>query len=159
IEFSNDLFLELANENLKSNPAPEVQISAIPPAESGLWTRTVCAGFAEHFPFTPEMLETMTSFALNPKSICFLARINGTPAGGGAVCIHEGVGVVNGASTLPEFRGRGVQRALLLTRLHYALEHGCDLAMTNTQPGSGSQRNVERLGFRVAYSRTKFFLP
>jgi hypothetical protein len=49
-----------------------------------------------------------------------------------------------------------VQKALLLVRLAVAAENGCDLAMVATQPGSGSQRNVERLGFRVVYTRTKF---
>jgi len=33
---------------------------------------------------------------------------------------------------------------------------GCDLAATSTQPGTASQRNVERLAFHVAYSRVKF---
>ncbi|HSO74006.1 MAG TPA: hypothetical protein VLU47_04145 [Blastocatellia bacterium] len=41
-------------------------------------------------------------------------------------------------------------------RLAFAVENGCDLAMVATQPGSGSQRNVERQGFRVVYTRTKF---
>jgi len=63
--------------------------------------------------------------------------------------IHRGVASFGGAGTLPEFRNRGVQKALLLARLAKAAEHGCDLAMVATMPGSGSQRNVERQGFRV----------
>jgi hypothetical protein len=39
------------------------------------------------------------------------------------------------------------------------VEHGCDLAMIVTVPGSGSQRNAEREGFRVAYTRVKWRLP
>ncbi len=57
------------------------------------------------------------------------------------------------ASTRPAFRGRGVQTALLHARLAAALGAGCDLAMVHTAPGSASQRNVERLGFRLAYTR------
>jgi hypothetical protein len=30
---------------------------------------------------------------------------------------------------------------------------GCDLGMVITSPGSHSQRNVERLGFQVAYTK------
>ena len=63
-----------------------------------------------------------------------------------------------GASTIPDARGRGAQNALLAERLRYAAEHGCDVAMMGALPGSGSQRNAERNGFRVAYTRIKFKL-
>jgi len=33
------------------------------------------------------------------------------------------------------------------------------MAMAVTLPGSGSQRNFERHGFRVVYTRTKLILP
>ena len=35
---------------------------------------------------------------------------------------------------------------------------GCDLAMMGAEPGSSSQRNAERQGFRIAYTRTKWIL-
>ena len=38
----------------------------------------------------------------------------------------------------------------------YAASHGCDLALMGAQPGSGSQRNAERHGFRIAYTRVKW---
>ncbi|HYO16464.1 MAG TPA: hypothetical protein VE685_24980 [Thermoanaerobaculia bacterium] len=34
----------------------------------------------------------------------------------------------------------------------------CDLAMMCAHPGSASQRNAERHGFRIAYTRTKWQL-
>jgi hypothetical protein len=37
--------------------------------------------------------------------------------------------------------------------LRYAAEQGCDLAMMCAAPGSASQRNAERQGFRIAYTR------
>jgi GNAT superfamily N-acetyltransferase len=58
-----------------------------------------------------------------------------------------------GASTLPEFRNRGLQSALLQARLNLACEAGCDLAVIVTRPGSVSQRNAERAGFRLAYTK------
>ena len=72
--------------------------------------------------------------------------------------IHEGVALFSGAATVPELRRRGLQAALLEARLHYAFEHGCDLAMMVAEPGSDSQRNAERKGFRIAYTRTKWQL-
>jgi len=38
------------------------------------------------------------------------------------------------------------------TQLATAQEQGCDLALTITSPGSDSQRNMERSGFRLAYT-------
>ena len=50
------------------------------------------------------------------------------------------------------FRGRGVQTALLEGRLAAAEAAVCDLAVVMTTPGTPSQRNVERAGFRTAYT-------
>ena len=72
--------------------------------------------------------------------------------------LHQGVASFGGAGTLPEFRNRGVQRALLLARIALAAESGCDLAMVCTEPGSDSQRNAAHHGFRVAYTRIKWAL-
>ena len=58
-----------------------------------------------------------------------------------------------GAGTLAAFRGRGLQTALLQARMSAALQAGCEYAVVVTQGGSSSQRNAERLGFRVAYSK------
>ena len=58
-----------------------------------------------------------------------------------------------GAGTLPEFRRRGIQTALLGVRMHYAAQAGCEIAVIVTQGGTTSQRNAERLGFRLAYSK------
>jgi hypothetical protein len=55
-------------------------------------------------------------------------------------------------------RRRGLQGALLQERMRYAAEHGCDLAMMVAEAGSNSQRNAERKGFRVAYTRLKWKL-
>ena len=65
--------------------------------------------------------------------------------------IHDGLALFCGDG--PSFRHRGVQRRFF-ARLAHALAAGCRLAMICTQPGSGSQRNAERQGFRVAYART-----
>jgi GNAT superfamily N-acetyltransferase len=55
-------------------------------------------------------------------------------------------------STLPGFRCRGVQQALIQARLHEARCRGLSLATTITRVGDGSARNVERAGLRIAYT-------
>jgi len=86
-------------------------------------------------------------------STSFLALIDGEPVGGGAVIIHRGLALFAGAATLPPFRNRGVHAALHHARLAYARRAGCDLAAQGAAPGSTSQRNAERRGLRLAYTR------
>ncbi len=52
----------------------------------------------------------------------------------------------------------GCRGALLRERLRYAFDHGCDLAMMVAAAGSDSQRNAERKGFQIAYTRIKWRL-
>ena len=70
--------------------------------------------------------------------------------------LHQGTALLAGAATIPAWRGRGAQAALLRARLHHAARVGCDMAMMVTEPGSTSQRNAERQGFRVVYNRIKW---
>jgi len=74
-------------------------------------------------------------------------------AGVGALFHHQRVALGFADATLPGLRCRGVQGALIEARLAQALAGGIDLAMAVTEPGSAVQRNHERAGFRLAYSR------
>jgi ribosomal protein S18 acetylase RimI-like enzyme len=88
-------------------------------------------------------------------AVTFMARIDGkivACAAGLAIPQHR-VFALCGAGTLAEFRGRGIQTALLCARLAAAAEGGSEYAVVVTQGGTTSQRNCERLGFRVAYSK------
>lgn len=154
LEVSDVLFRKLSPVDHVVDPKPsDVTVRQASPDEAKLWTTTVAQGFAEHHPVTPAILDVMEGFF--SAAHCFIALVNGTVAGGGAASMREGVCGLFGASTLPEFRGRGVQTALLRTRLASAAAHRCDVAVSIAQPGSISHRNIERLGFRVAYTRTK----
>lgn len=81
------------------------------------------------------------------------ARIDGMLAGGASLRIDEGVAQFAGAATLPAFRRRGVQTALLRWRLAQARGMHCDVAVVVTQPASKSQQNVQREGFALLYAR------
>jgi GNAT superfamily N-acetyltransferase len=136
-----------------------IAVRVVTPPESQLWARTNAGGWAQEHPeYQPFFLELGAIICERQESPAFLAEIDGEPAAAGSLSIHEGVALFAGAATLPEFRRRGLQTALLHARLEYAFEHGCDLAMIVAEPGSESQRNAERRGFRVAYTRLKWKL-
>jgi hypothetical protein len=158
LEVSDVLYLELKSFTPVA-PAPGVAVRPIEPGELKLWTRTVAQGFAEHHPVTPELLDVMEGFAQRPNAASFLIYVDGEVAGGGAASSYEKVGGLFGASTLPAYRCRGAQTAVLSARLAWAVEQGCDLAVSIANPASASHRNMERFGFRVAYTRTKLIRP
>jgi GNAT superfamily N-acetyltransferase len=160
LEVSNVLLLDdLKAARISDKLPPGVTVRIAAPEESKLWTLTVAQGFAEHYPVTQATLDLMEGFYYRDTACCYLALVDGAIAGGAAVSAQHGVCGLFGASTLPAFRRRGVQSALLATRLAWAREKGCDLAVSITLPGSISHRNIERSGFRVAYTRTKLILP
>lgn len=88
-------------------------------------------------------------------ALAFAASLNGkvVACGTGIVISEHKVFALCGAGTLAEFRGRGLQSALLRARMQAAAEAGCEYAVVVTQGGTTSQRNAERLGLRVAYSK------
>jgi ribosomal protein S18 acetylase RimI-like enzyme len=89
------------------------------------------------------------------NALAFVATVDGKPVacGTGMVILDHRVFALCGAGTLADYRGRGLQTALLRARMASAVKAGCEYAVVVTQGGSASQRNVERLGFRVAYSK------
>jgi GNAT superfamily N-acetyltransferase len=150
-EFNSVLIRRLGKSELVK-PADGITIEPVTPATEPLWDRVIARGFAE-FGALPDNL--FAAFASLRDGLCFLARVNGTPAGGatGAIMRDAGIAALFGTATLPEFRQRGVQTALINRRLWQAAQQGCEYAVVSTLPGSGSQRNMERRGFRVAYTK------
>jgi hypothetical protein len=137
-------------------PTSGVEIRRASREELDLWVLTVAQGFVENSPVTQEVLSVMKMFASGKGTECYLARINGRVVGGATLAFRGKIAGLFGASTLPEFRKRGVQTALLCMRLRRAEEAGCQLAMSLARPGGASERNIMRRGFRVLYTRVKF---
>jgi|HubBroStandDraft_6_1064221.scaffolds.fasta_scaffold00107_11 GNAT superfamily N-acetyltransferase len=87
--------------------------------------------------------------------ILFTAEVEGEPVAcaAGLIIPDRRIVALFGAGTLPEFRRRGLQTALLRRRMEVARKAGCEYAVIVTLGGTTSMRNAERLGFRVAYSK------
>jgi GNAT superfamily N-acetyltransferase len=140
-----------------------VIVSRAAPDETGAWIETVTDGFCHPDVFDgppptesygrEALLDVMAVVTAVPGLALYLARREGTVAGGGSVRISERLAQLSGASTLPAHRRRGVQSALLRARLLDAGRQGCDLAIVTTEPASKSQENVQRAGFALLYSR------
>jgi len=157
IELSSVLYRPVQQPAAKV--ASDVTVRITGPEDAALWSRISAQGWAHDHPELMEFLERFGAVtAAREHTVCFLAESDGTPGAAGVLCIHEGVALFGGSSTVPELRRRGLQTALLEERMRYASDHGCDLAMMVALPGSESQRNAERKGFQIAYTRIKWQL-
>jgi hypothetical protein len=154
-EFSNVMVRPIDSAERWQEP-DGIEIWKASRQEMELWMLTVAQGFAENYPVTEEIIRIMKVFGLSRGMECYLASIDGKVAGGATLSLRGKIAGLFGASTLPDFRKRGVQTALLRARLRRAAEVRCEIAMSLAQPGSHSQRNISRLGFRTLYTRVKF---
>lgn len=136
-----------------------VDVRIVKQNEAELWGRVGAdAWSAEHPEFREFLLDMGRISTSRENTHCFLAIVDGKPAATAVLHVHGGVALFAGSATLPGLRRRGAQSALLNVRMRHACGLGCDLFMMVAEPGSTSQRNAERNGFRIAYTRTKWQL-
>jgi hypothetical protein len=153
-EFTSVMFRPLGKPDAGAGTPVRVRVAR--PDEEDRWTRTAAAGWSE-FPEVKDFVADIGRLAMaNPDATCFVAELNDEPIATGMLVFHGSVALFAGASTVPRHRGKGAQLALLDARMRHAAKRGCDLAMMCAAPGSASQRNAERHGFRIAYTRIKF---
>jgi GNAT superfamily N-acetyltransferase len=159
IEFTSVMYKPMMPSSVSPGPCnPRLRTRLMREGEEDLWSQISARGWAEQ----PEWIEFLLSagrmIAASEGSLGFFAELDGEPVGTGVLRCHEGVALFGGACTVPEGRKQGAQRALLEARMNTAVSQGCDLAMMCAHPGSASQRNAERQGFRIAYTRIKWQL-
>jgi GNAT superfamily N-acetyltransferase len=152
-EFNNVLVRPVrGDEEPPECPAAGVMRRANPD-ESEVYARTIVSGFMSRPEINDEELLVGRIIFGMRHAQAWLAEVGGEIAGGCAISIRNGVASCFADSTLPAFRGNGVHTALICARIAQAIQAGCDIITAGTQPGSTSQRNYQRLGFVVAYSK------
>jgi GNAT superfamily N-acetyltransferase len=116
----------------------------------------VIAGTA--FGLLPTSRGALATLAESPGWNLYMSFDGDRPAGTGAIFVDGGIGYLDWAATLPEYRRRGSQSALLSARLRHALDAGCTevIVMTGEAvPGDfqHSYGNILRAGFSECYCR------
>ena len=149
-EFNNVLVRQLASAEITLTP----RVRRATPQECDLWAHTAAHGFFEQAELTEGEMEVGRSIFGMAGAICYLASSEaGDSTGGGALATCGGLAMLFADSTIPGYRRQGIHRELIAARLHEAVALGCDTAAASTAPGSQSQRNYERIGFQVAYTK------
>jgi GNAT superfamily N-acetyltransferase len=133
--------------------SPGIVVEQLQPDREAQWIATVTGSFADTMP--PDAVAILLARLAfhKPGAACFVAYVDGELAGAGALFIHQKVAMLFSAGTRGSFRRRGVQTALIAARLAAAARAGCNLAMTLSVPGGASERNLQRAGFNIAYTR------
>jgi GNAT superfamily N-acetyltransferase len=135
---------------------PRYDADIVEVAATGLdvFLDTINAGFG-----TPETM--LAALRRNQSFWCdvttwrlLLARIDGRPAAAAVLSIHDDTGYLAAAATLPEFRNRGLQSALIAARMAVARTHGCRRITGQAAAGSVSQCNQQRAGLGIVHTKT-----
>ena len=164
VEMTSVMFRDLAAEAGESRLGgpgvgeAEVKVRVVGQEECPEWARLAAEGWSELAEYADLMYDLAMVTASRTGALSFLAEIAGQGVATAGLSIVDDVALLTGASTVPAARRQGAQRALLNYRLAAAARAGCRLAMICAQPGSASQRNAEREGFRIAYTRIKWGL-
>ncbi|MCA9322344.1 MAG: GNAT family N-acetyltransferase, partial [Planctomycetes bacterium] len=159
VEMSTALFRPLEpGLRLAGSRNPKIVVREIGDDEGEVWAQTAAEGWSDF----GDMLELMKQVAqINLRredASLFLAELDGQAIGAAGMIGRQDAALLAGASTVAAYRRQGCQLALLEARMRAAADAGLRLCTMAAEPGSGSQRNAERHGFRVAYTRTKWRL-
>ncbi len=98
-------------------------------------------------------------FELPEKAVAVVAVVDGEPVSGGRVDFEDDVEFAGlfGGVTLPDFRGRGLYRAVVAKRAELARERGYRWLYSDSLPTS--RPILERLGFVAITTTTPFTVP
>lgn len=161
-EFENVLGRPVGDE-----PAPVSDVQVRRADDLTAWVNVVVEGFAHpdgegpvsHEQFPADIVERAERDMEKAGATAYVALCDGVVAGGAMMRVAGSIAQLAGAATAPAYRRRGVQAALLATRLREAAGTGCEIAVVTTAPGSKSQHNVQRRGFQLLYTRAILVKP
>ncbi|PVH87987.1 hypothetical protein DL98DRAFT_525264 [Cadophora sp. DSE1049] len=158
--FINSYARHLTDEDLKEVEVKGVEIICVPNERASEFPKWSVEGYKDGGRLEL-LLDTLAQAAvLREDTSIYFAIIDGRVGASAGMALIEtskgGVAHLYIDSTLPGYRGRGIQVALLKRRLVDARKAGFDLASVQARPGNGSCRNIERAGFSLAYTKTWF---
>ena len=149
-ELNNVSVLNLKNHKMTAEVDDEFLIREVQHDELNEWAKRVAEGFGY-----PEAQEQFTHYAQAKGITAFAVFDQDKIIAGASIAMHGDVCDLAVTSTLPLYRGIGLQKRLLLTRLNFAKQHGLALATVTTTPGTISALNVQKTGFQCGYTRIK----
>ncbi|ULJ75882.1 GNAT family N-acetyltransferase [Rhizobium gallicum] len=127
--------------------------------EAEVFGAMMCAGFG----FPENLTALWASIVGRDGWSCFYALDGDTPVGTGAMFASGSFAWLGGGTTVPGFRNRGAQKALIQARLEDGANRGVSTFVVETEVPSAekasiSNANLAKLGFAPVYNRSNFIL-
>ncbi len=113
------------------------------------------------FEWPNEMSHWFTNLVARKCWKTYLAFDGDEPVAAASMYVKDDCGWLSFASTLPDYRGKGAQTALIARRIQDAAELGCKVLTVETaedkeEKRSQSLQNIQKMGFEVAFVRPNF---
>ncbi len=142
-------------------PPADIQVRAVSPHQASLFGRVISDGLGK----TPAYAEWPAALVGQPGVTAYLAYDGPTAIGGAALFVSGVRAWLFLAASMPAYRKRGAQTALLAHRIKSGRDAGAKtFSVEVLRPVAGhdnmfaSYRNVRRAGFELAYQRPNYRL-
>jgi MOSC domain-containing protein YiiM/GNAT superfamily N-acetyltransferase len=145
----------------RSTPPADLCIQPVDPSDDAQIDRWIEASIAanEAPDEVAEAIRRTGPFLARTKGEhLVVADLNGRDVGVAASFTRRRVAWLGGAAVLPEARGLGIQRALILERVRRGADAGCLTAMATANASSVSAANLEAMGLPRVWTRARYRL-
>lgn len=137
------------------NAPTDFRVAPVTQDDAAEFGEVILTGFGA--PGTP-LSEMVAASVGAPDCYPFAAWDGDTMVAGGNLLVHGDVGALHSGSTLPEYRGRGAQSALISARARAARAAGCrwvvaETGLSTPQQPNSSYHNMRRAGLNELYQR------
>jgi len=156
-----DDWVKVYRSDTPTNPMnTDLRVEQVTPDQHEVFARTLCLGYG-----LPEILKPFASGIVNrPGWYTYMSYDSDQPVGTGALYINKGIGWLGAGATLPMYRRRGGQAALMTRRIQDGMALGCTWFVTETDAErpdhpNPSYHNMLRTGFKTGYLRANYLSP
>lgn len=140
-------------KDLKKSIPPTLEIRSLKKDEFDLFASIYVAAF-ELPTFIQDGIKQNNEVLFEiPGWEFYVAYKQEVPVGIAVLHVQGELATLAAAATLPGYRNTGVQSGLLQKRIDVAIEKGARYITSEATYGSGSHRNMERAGLKLAYTK------
>jgi GNAT superfamily N-acetyltransferase len=136
-------------------PVPAVDgltVQRVGPEHAASYAKIAFASFSERGPWFRTIVEALVRRRAGGRSLsAYLGSIDGVHAATGMLFDVRPVAGLGNGSVLREFRGRGIQKAMIAHRMQAAAKRGLRFFFAQTR-NPASAHNLEDLGWRLLYA-------
>jgi predicted GNAT family acetyltransferase len=141
-------FLQISPEKTKT---AQHQFRIVQVTEDNAEELIKLIGLSNGLTYEAELIKQKNEYFFRPNFKNYIAYIGDQPAGMGSLFISGNEGYIANDFTFVDFRGRGLQKALIAHRLQVAKQMDLETVYTDVEFGSASHNNMVKIGFQLVF--------